>query len=115
MKKLLKEDVDCSKCKHIGVCCNGGAWVDLEEAKAIAKLELQGTFHHLEPDDEFPSGWRTATAYKDEQCTFKMADGLCAIHKIDYNLKPTYCKEFPYEDGKIPNQSYQLCVQLKKL
>jgi Fe-S-cluster containining protein len=105
--------VDCLKCTQQHVCCNVGVWVDLEEAKKILCLGLKGDFYHLEKDDDFPSGYKVGTSVEDERCSFLTADGLCAIHKIDYNLKPAHCKEFPYENGKLARLAEVLCLTLK--
>jgi Fe-S-cluster containining protein len=105
--------INCSKCKIKGSCCRSGVWVDLEEAKNIVKLDLSGKFYDLIIDDEFPSGWKISTSSEDMFCSFLCPDGLCAIHKVNYKLKPKYCKEFPYQDGKIENYAKQYCVMLK--
>jgi Fe-S-cluster containining protein len=91
-----------------------GAWVDLEEAKKILKLGIKGgDFFHLEKDDDYPSGYKVGTSYEDEPCSFITRGGLCAIHKIDYRLKPTHCKEFPYEGKSLSSIAKYLCVLVK--
>ncbi len=107
------EKIDCLKCKQQHVCCDFGAWVDLEEAKKILSLGLKGDFFHLEKDDDYPSGYRVGTSYEDNRCSFLTPDGLCSIHKIDYNLKPDHCKEFPYENGKLAPIADMLCSVVK--
>lgn len=109
-----KKRVECHKCKTQASCCRLGAWVDLEEAKKILKLGIRGgDFFHLEKDDDYPSGYRVGTSYEDEPCSFITSSGLCAIHKIDYRLKPTHCKEFPYEGQKLSPIAKYLCVLVK--
>ncbi len=108
------ETIDCLKCKQQETCCSTGAWVDIEEAKKILSLGLEGNFYHLEKDRDFPSGYRIGTSYKYNPCSFLTKNGLCAIHKVDYNLKPAHCKEFPYEDGKLSSLVGELCLQAKK-
>ncbi len=111
---MKKKTVECSECKTQAKCCRLGAWVDLEEAKKILALGIKGgDFFHLEKDDDYPSGYRTGTSVEDGPCTFITRDGLCAIHKIDYNLKPTHCKEFPYENGRLSPIAKYLCVVVK--
>ncbi len=105
--------IDCLKCKEQRTCCETGAWVDLEEAKKISDLGLKGMFYHLERDNSFPSGFRVGTSYEDNCCSFLTSDGLCSIHKVDYDLKPMHCKEFPYEDGKIAPFAKYLCPEFK--
>lgn len=106
--------IDCCKCKTQEECCSTGAWLDLEEAKKILELGIKGgDFFHLEKDDSYPSGYVTSTSVNDNPCVFLTADGLCAIHKIDYNLKPSHCKEFPYENGKLSPLVEYLCVAAK--
>jgi Fe-S-cluster containining protein len=105
----------CLKCPQKGNCCREGVWVDLEEAKKILPLKLDGQFYHLEKDKEFPSGYKVSTSYQDGPCSFLTYDGLCAIHKVNYDLKPSYCKEFPYEDGELGPEAEELCVLLKKM
>ena len=113
MKK--KKEVSCHKCRSKVKCCRLGAWVDLDNAKKILELKIKGgDFFHLEKDESYPSGYRVGTSIEDEKCTFITRDGLCAIHKIDYSLKPAHCKEFPYEDGKISPLAKYLCVDMRK-
>ena len=112
MKK--KKAVLCHKCKAPEKCCRMGAWVDLDEAKKILELMIKGgDFFHLEKDDDYPSGYRVGTSIEDEPCVFITRGGLCAIHKIDYNLKPAHCKEFPYENGRLSPIAKYLCVAVK--
>lgn len=101
--------IDCSKCTRQHSCCDFGVWVDLEEAKKILNLGLKGDFYHLEKDKDSPSGYRVGTSVEDNRCSFLTSDGLCSIHKVDYNLKPIHCKEFPYEAGKLAPIAKVLC------
>ncbi|MDD5155060.1 MAG: YkgJ family cysteine cluster protein [Candidatus Omnitrophica bacterium] len=112
--KKSKEAVECRECKTQAECCRLGAWVDLEEAKKILELGIKGgDFFHLEKDEDYPSGYRVGTSIEDEPCTFVTRDGLCAIHKINYDLKPAHCKEFPYEKDKLSPIAKYLCVVVK--
>lgn len=113
-KRGRKRMLDCGECKTQADCCNFGAWADLEEAKIISSLKLKGEFFQLEADKDFPSGFRIGTSYDEGRCTFLDSDGLCSIHKIDYNLKPQSCKEFPYENNKISPFAGQLCTLYKR-
>lgn len=101
--------IDCVSCRKKHACCDFGVWVDLEEAKKIIGLGLQGDFFHLEKDDDFLSGYRVGTSYEDEKCSFLTPEGLCSIHAADYNLKPSHCREFPYENGKLSPLADVLC------
>ncbi|MFH0856081.1 MAG: hypothetical protein V1869_06230 [Candidatus Omnitrophota bacterium] len=108
------EKVNCQNCSQQHACCNFGVWVDLDEAKKILSLGLKGgDFYHLEKDDDYPSGYRVGTGVEDERCSFLTSKGLCAIHKVDYNLKPAHCKEFPYEGGKLSPLADVLCLEVK--
>ena len=112
MKK--KKTVDCNECKVQEKCCRLGAWVDLDEAKKILDLGIKGAdFFHLEKDEDYPSGYRVGTSIEDEPCIYLTPEGLCAIHKIDYSLKPDHCKEFPYENGKLSPIAKYLCEIVK--
>lgn len=116
MGKLKKKNnkVECHKCKNQKTCCRLGAWVDLNQAKKILALGIKGgDFFHLEKDDDYPSGYRVGTSVEDEPCSFITPDGLCAIHKIDYKLKPGHCKEFPYEGKKLSPIAKYLCIEVK--
>ena len=113
MKKTKKEKIDCSKCSNPADCCRFGAWIDLEEAKKILSLGIEGDFFHLEIDKGFPSGYKVGTSYEEERCVFQDKDGLCRIHKVDYAFKPVTCKEFPYEGEKIAPIAKSLCVEHK--
>ncbi|TAN60820.1 YkgJ family cysteine cluster protein [bacterium] len=103
----------CGRCKKKDSCCDFGVWVDLEVAKKILLLGLGGDFYHLEEDEDFPSGYKVGTSPEDNRCSFLDPDGLCAIHKVDYNLKPAYCREFPYENGKLSPEAGVLCPRAK--
>jgi Fe-S-cluster containining protein len=105
--------IDCRKCRQQDACCVFGAWVDLEEAKKILSLGLKGDFYHLEADKIFPSGYKVGTSYEDNRCSFLTPQGLCAIHKADYALKPLHCREFPYESGKLSPFAEVLCLAVK--
>jgi hypothetical protein len=105
--------IDCLKCRKQDSCCDFGVWVDLEEAKKILSLGLKGDFYHLEKDKNSPSGYRVGTSYEDNRCSFLTPDGLCAIHKVDYGLKPVHCREFPYENGRLSSFAEVLCSVVK--
>ena len=112
--KRKNVEFDCVKCTKKHACCDFGAWVDLDLAKKILSLGLKGgDFYHLEKDDSYPSGYRVGTSVEDNRCSFLTPKGLCAIHKVDYNLKPGHCKEFPYEDGKLSPLADVLCPMIK--
>lgn len=105
--------VNCVKCKKQNSCCDFGVWVDLGEAKKILSLGLKGDFYHLEIDKDSPSGYRVGTSYEDNPCSFLTPEGLCAIHKVDYKLKPIHCKEFPYEGKELSPFADVLCPLIK--
>ena len=105
--------IDCLKCREQHSCCGFGVWVDLEEAKKILSLGLKGDFYHLEKRKDYPSGYRVGTSYEDNRCSFLTPKGLCAIHEVDYDLKPDHCKEFPYENGKLSPFAEVLCSRVK--
>jgi len=107
------QKIDCLKCREQHSCCNFGAWVDLDEAKKILALGLKGDFYHLEKDGDYPSGYRVGTSVEDNRCSFLTPKGLCSIHKVNYDLKPAHCKEFPYEDGKLSPFADVLCSVVK--
>ena len=111
--KRIKETICCHKCRTQADCCRMGAWIDLEEAKKIIARGIKGDFFHLEVDEDFPSGFRVGTSFEDEPCSFLDSDGLCLIHKVDYNLKPKTCKEFPYENSKLSDFADVLCTPFK--
>lgn len=113
-KKKNKLVIDCGECKKMGSCCRSGCWVDFEEAKKITDLNLKGEFFQLVKDKGFPSGYKIGTSYEDSPCSFLDPDGLCSIHKVDYKIKPHYCREFPYEDGRLSSQVGWLCHEYKK-
>lgn len=107
------EAIDCAQCRQQHACCGFGVWVDLEEAKKILALGLHGDFFHLEKDEDSPSCYRVGTSYEDNPCSFLSPEGLCAIHRADYKLKPIHCKEFPYEEGKLSPFADVLCEAVK--
>jgi Fe-S-cluster containining protein len=112
-KRKARKIASCLECRSQEDCCRLGAWIDLEEAKKIISLGIKGDFFHLEKDKDFLSGYKVGTSYEDDPCSFLDSDGLCSIHKIDYNLKPQSCKEFPYEDKKVSSFAKILCTPYK--
>ena len=112
-QKIMKK-INCLECKQKEYCCQEGTMVDLAEAIKISTLGLDGQFYNLRKDKKFPSGYRVDTSRKESPCSFLTPEGLCSIHKIDYNLKPRYCKEFPYEDGKIAPFAKYFCLLFKQ-
>lgn len=113
-KTVIWGNIDCGKCTHFGSCCRFGVEVDLEEAKKILRLGLPAHLNGLEVANDkkrFPSGYKVDTSIGDTPCEFLCPDGKCAIHKIDPDLKPTVCKEFP--DWNSPAH-YQFCVMMEK-
>ena len=111
-KRKIKKDI-CRSCGTQADCCRRGAFADLEEAKKIVALGLKGEFFQLERDPDFASGFRIGTSYEDEPCTFLDPDGLCSIHKVDYNLKPKSCRDFPFENDKPSAYAHVLCTLIK--
>jgi len=119
MVKRKIKTFDCAECSQQAYCCQEGAWVDLDEALKITTLRLDGVFTNLRKDKSFPSGYKVSTSRvvtptKDSPCSFLTDDGLCSVHKVDYDLKPTFCREFPYENGKITPISRYYCLLLKR-
>ena len=112
-KAKTKVRINCNECKTQSDCCQTGAWIDLEEAKRIVDRGIQGVFYHLEKDKDYPSGYRVGTSFEDNSCSFLDPDGLCAVHKVDYALKPRSCKEFPYEGKKLSCFVDYLCTMYK--
>jgi len=107
--------IDCSKCPQMHHCCQEGVSMDLEEAKKILALGLSGELHHFEPDKDFASGYRVDSSHGTDPCTFLDSDGLCSIHKLDYQLKPTPCKEFPHDEKKkFSSDAKYLCLLFKQ-
>lgn len=115
VKRVKKnKNIECGECKTQSKCCRLGTWVDLDEAKKILALKIKGgDFFHLEKDDDYASGYMIGTSIDGQTCSFLTRDGLCAIHKIDYNLKPAHCKEFPYENGILAPIASYLCEEVK--
>ncbi|MFC1592498.1 YkgJ family cysteine cluster protein [Candidatus Omnitrophota bacterium] len=105
--------INCLECPQKENCCQEGVWVDLKEARRILSLRLSGEFYRLRKDKKFPSGYKVDTSRDGGPCSFLTVDGLCSIHKVDYNLKPSYCKEFPYEDGKEAPLAKEFCLLAK--
>ncbi|MFC1632103.1 YkgJ family cysteine cluster protein [Candidatus Omnitrophota bacterium] len=110
--------IDCGECPEQSHCCQEGVSLDLEEAKKILDLKIpRGKFYDLDVDDDFSSGFRVDTSLGSDPCSFLTPEGLCAIHKISYDLKPTPCKEFPCDaqekDGLSADVTY-LCLLYKQ-
>ncbi len=112
-KRVAEKSINCIECRTQSDCCRLGAWIDLDEAKKIISFGIKGDFFHLEKDKDFPSGYRIGTSIEDEPCSFLDSDGLCLIHKVDYDLKPQTCKEFPYENNKVSSFADVLCTPYK--
>jgi len=99
----------CKMCS-VGSCCQDGVDVDLEEAKKIAQLQLpleKPWFELLQKDECMSSGWSLSTTVRDNRCVFQKPDKKCMI----YDHRPSYCREFPLEDGDIAEYYAYLCKE----
>lgn len=101
-----------TKCLTCSSCCQQGVWVDLEEAKKIVQLDLWGDFFHMVIDKDFPSGYALSTSINNTPCSFLTKSGMCSIHRIDYKLKPSYCKKFPRGDKTNKNAIKAICKMI---
>lgn len=109
MKKTNKsaKRVECRLCGK-GKCCREGVEVDLFEVARILKTKLdipKPWFRYLGRDKSFPSGHKFSTVIRNRRCVFQNDQMRCAV----YNIRPTYCAEFPMEDGKIAEFFRVLC------
>ncbi|MFA6281649.1 MAG: YkgJ family cysteine cluster protein, partial [Candidatus Omnitrophota bacterium] len=83
------------KCVKCGKCCQHGVEVDIEEAKKLI-IKYGKMFHEMHFDKDFPSGFAVSTSIKDGKCMF-LKKRKCSIYKD----RPEYCKQFPFENGKL--------------
>ncbi|MDD5356170.1 MAG: YkgJ family cysteine cluster protein [Candidatus Omnitrophica bacterium] len=97
----------CNSCIS-GSCCQDGVEVDLEEAKKISRLKIKlrkPWFENLSKDKDMPSGWAVSTTVRNNRCVFQKGNYKCLI----YPHRPTYCRDFPLEHGKIAQYYHYLC------
>ena len=111
-KKIIIEQI-CKNCIE-GTCCKGGVDVDLEEAKKISRLKIpvkKPWFTGLHEDKYLPSGWALETVVRNGRCVFQNKNKKCTIYKH----RPLYCREFPYEKGKINKDVEYFCRKGKTI
>lgn len=96
-----------------GSCCQDGVDVDLEEAKRISMLNLdlkKPWFEKLFQDSDMSSGWAVSTVVRDGRCVFQKSNYKCII----YEHRPTFCRDFPLEKGRIAEFYHYLCEKPPK-
>jgi len=104
---MYKIEIDCKGCKG-GDCCQDGVDVDLAEAKRISRLKLKirkPWFEDLFKDEGSPSGWAVGTVVRNNRCVFQDTNKRCRV----YSVRPRYCREFPYENGRPAPFYKELC------
>ncbi len=115
MKKRGRHKPDlalCSEC-YRGTCCRQGVEVDLFEVAQILKMKLdipKPWFVFLSRDKRTPSGYKFSTLLKNRRCIFQDDNMRCRI----YEVRPRYCAEFPFEDGRVAPFYRDLCHHSKK-
>ena len=114
-KKITEQELlsMCTTCVT-GSCCKDGVEVDLEEAKRISKLNInlrKPWFVNLLEDSEMPSGWSVSTTVRHGRCVFQRKDYKCMI----YEYRPTFCRDFPLEKGRIAEFYNYLCEKPPKI
>jgi len=109
-RKIIEEELSqiCTTCKT-GSCCQDGVDVDLEEAKKISQLNninlKKPWFENLFQDSDMPSGWAVSTIVRDGRCVFQKSNYKCMI----YEHRPSFCREFPLEMGRVAEYYDYLC------
>ena len=114
-KKKITEQELLEKCTNCitGSCCKDGVEVDLEEAKKISKLNIKlkkPWFVNLQEDADMPSGWSLSTTVRHGRCVFQRKDYKCMI----YEFRPTFCRDFPLEKGRLAEFYNYLCEKPPK-
>ncbi|MFH1691317.1 MAG: YkgJ family cysteine cluster protein [Candidatus Omnitrophota bacterium] len=110
MKKKLLHKPNLEVCKECyqGSCCRQGVEADLFEVARILKLDLdipRPWFDYVGRDKRSPSGYVFSTVLKNRRCIFQDDNMRCRI----YEVRPRYCSEFPFEDGKVAPYYKHLC------
>lgn len=102
----------CEQC-YVGTCCREGVEADLFEVARILKMDLdipRPWFDFLGRDKRMPSGYKFSTVLKKRRCIFQDDNMRCRI----YEIRPRYCLEFPFENGKIAPFYRDLCHHSRK-
>lgn len=115
MKKNIVKHPNPHNCRvcNKGACCAQGVEVDLFEVARILKKPLnlkKPWFYFMGPDKEFPSGFNFSTTLRNGRCVFQDSRFRCRI----YEIRPRYCAEFPFENGKKAPYYHALCHHMKK-
>lgn len=116
MKRQHKKTIIDQICKNCitGSCCKDGADVDIEQAKKISRLKIaikKPWFEGLHEDKHLPSGWAVGTIARNGRCVFQDKNKRCRI----YEHRPRYCREFPYEQGRINRDVEYFCRKGKAI
>jgi Fe-S-cluster containining protein len=108
-RKITTDELldSCDTCAS-GSCCKEGVEVDLKEVKRISKLNIRlkkPWFDKLSKNSETPSGWSLSTILRNNTCIFQQKDYKCLIYKY----RPAFCRDFPFENGRIAKYYHYLC------
>ncbi|MFA5038584.1 MAG: YkgJ family cysteine cluster protein [Candidatus Omnitrophota bacterium] len=109
-RKTQKKKPDLSLCRRcdLGSCCRDGVEVDLFEASQILKRAPavpRPWFKFLRSDKRSPSGFVFSTVLRHRRCVFQNDAKRCIV----YDIRPRYCREFPFEDGRPAPYYHALC------
>lgn len=108
----LPDTAVCIECDQ-GTCCREGVEVDLLEVARILERPLdlpKPWFKFLGRDKKFPSGYKFTTLLKNRRCIFQNGRMRCRV----YEIRPRFCVEFPFEEGKKAPYYHSLCHHAKK-
>lgn len=113
MEELLTNiSNECLVCAS-GSCCQEGVDLSKEEIRRIVAFNPVVKKPWFGKSDKIYNpepGFEYETLLSDARCVFQAPDKRCLI----YPVRPSHCREFPFEDGKLAEYYEPLCDKANK-
>lgn len=113
MQKFLDQIVtECPGCCS-GSCCKEGVELSKDEIKAIIFFNpavKKPWFRKVDKLCNPEAGSEYETVLRSGTCVFQAKDKRCIV----YPVRPSYCRQFPLEDGKLAPFYEPLCDKADK-
>lgn len=105
---VVPDEKACERCK-IGSCCYEGTELSAEEVKRVIAFDPdvpKPWFRLVEKHEGLDPRYPFSTIVRDGSCVFHDKNNRCMI----YPVRPGFCREFPFENGKAAPYYQRLCI-----
>ncbi len=109
---LIQITTECPDCCS-GSCCQDGVELSKEEIRQIVALSPKVNkpwFKKADKKCNPEPGFEYETILVNNTCIFQDKDKRCVV----YPVRPSHCREFPLEDGKLAQYYGYLCDKARK-